>query len=170
MTHGFWPGRAFSSSCLPCWPALRGFFPPPKEGLWVLWAFDASAFGTFTACMHCSLSAGRSPSRWVYPNSNPSTGKLLCHRQDSLEFPLPTPPSARSQRVSCPGITAACLRLDPLVLRSHYYSLMSFSETQNTTSRVWGFFLLLTGSSFGCFPLQEAGIWPEFKDVHFRQY
>lgn len=35
MTHGFWHGRASSSSCLPCWPALRIFFPPPKEGLWV---------------------------------------------------------------------------------------------------------------------------------------
>lgn len=117
---------------------LEGFFPSSQRRL-------VSEFCELLMPLHsehlqpvCSFSAGRSPSRQVYPKSNPSIWKLLCHRQDSLEFPLPIPPMARSQRVSCPGIAAACWT--PLVLRGHYHPLMNFSETQNTTSWFWGFF------------------------------
>lgn len=115
---------------------LEGFLPSSQRG-------PVSEFCELLMLLHLEhlqplyalqLQAGRKPSRQVYPKSSPSIWKLLCHRQDSLKFPLPTPPIARSKRVSCPGIAAACPRLGPLVLRSHYYSLMSFSETQNTTS------------------------------------
>lgn len=47
----------------------------------------------FTACMQ--LQCWKEPQQ-VPPKSSPSIWKLLCHRKDSLEFPLPIPPTTRS--------------------------------------------------------------------------
>lgn len=98
MTHGFWHGRASSSSCLPCWPALRGFFLLPKKVcewvLWVLWAFDATAFGTESIYSLYALYL-QEPQQVGVPKEH------LCHRQDSLEFSLPTPPTAGGLSWNC---------------------------------------------------------------------
>lgn len=158
---------------LPCWWHMAsGLAEPPAAAVYLAglpWGFFPSSqrrlvseFCELLMPLHlehlqpvCSFSAGRSPSRQVYPKSNPSIWKLLCHRQDSLEFPLPIPPMARSQRVSCPGIAAACWT--PWCWGAITILWWTFLKPK-IQPHDFGVFLLLIGSSFGWFPLQEAVI------------
>lgn len=161
MTHGFWHGRASSSSCLPCWPALRIFFRPPKKVCeWVLWAFDATAFGTepIYNLYALQLQCWKEPQQVDVPKEQskhleatvPQTGQygispahpFHCKITEGLlswnHCCLP--------EVGLLGAEGPLLFSDGLFWNPKY-NLMIF-----------GFLLLLTGSCFGCFPLQEAAI------------
>lgn len=134
MTHGFWRGRASSSSCLPCWPALRGFFPPPKESPWVLWAFDACCIWNRTHLL--PVFTATSVLNVTQQEDEPKVQSQHLEATVPQRGTSPAHPSHCKITEDLLSWNRCCLpELDPLVLRGCCYSLMNCSETQNTTLR-----------------------------------